>query len=295
VSTRERPDAGFALVFAIWAIGLLALLFTTYVVAARYRSVEAASLTARTRATVLANTAIKIAVFDLLGGLSAGGVRSKRFPTNGATVFCSVGRGSGAAISVLDEAGKVDLNAASEDLLRALLRRTVRTRGGADELARRLVDLRKPPDSGNTGTDAAPPPSAPRIRTIFELEQLPGVDTNTMLSLRPLVTVHSGAPGIDPTVASPGMLGALAAEIAGPLTRGQGLPPSLPPAFTTISPARVFSIAAQVETADGATAAREAIVEFSAEFPAGHKVHEWRDHGRDLSGPGPGSASLEPC
>jgi general secretion pathway protein K len=191
----------------------------------------------------------------------------------------------------MDEAGKVDLNAASEDLLRALLRSMVHTRSGADELARRLVDLRKPPDSGNAGSNAAPPPSAPRIRTIFELEQLPGVDTDTMLSLRPLVTVHSGAPGIDPTVASPGMLGALAAEIAGPLTRG----PGLPPAFTTISPARVFSIAAQVETADGATAAREAVVEFSAEFPAGHKVHEWRDRGRELSGPGPGSASLDPC
>jgi general secretion pathway protein K len=278
-------------VFAIWAIGLLALLFSTYVVAARYRSVEATSLTARARADTLASAAIKVTVFDLLAGLTPGGVRSRRFPVNGAAVFCALARDAGATIWVLDEAGKVDLNVAGEDVLRAVLRRTMRTRNEADAFAQRLLDLRKPPASAIAGAAAPTQASGRKIRTIFELDQMPGPDPETMRSLLPLVTVHSGSPGIDPTVASPGVLAALATEAASPAGRG----PGLPTAFTTVSPARVFSIAARVETADGATAYREAIVEFSAEFAAGHKVHEWRDQSHGISATGPGSANLDPC
>ncbi|MGO4816008.1 hypothetical protein AB4156_41615, partial [Cupriavidus sp. 2MCAB6] len=119
---ESRSDSGFALLVVIWATGILGLLFMTYIVAARYRAIEAASLSQHARAEAMANIGIKIAILDLLSGTSQGKARSGRFGSDGTPVGCSLGDGWTLAISVADEGGKVDFNTANMELVDALIR-----------------------------------------------------------------------------------------------------------------------------------------------------------------------------
>ena len=64
-ANRERADiagqGGFALVAVIWAIGVIALLFVTYIAAARYRAIDAFAISQRARAEAMANAAVNLA------------------------------------------------------------------------------------------------------------------------------------------------------------------------------------------------------------------------------------------
>ncbi len=111
--TRERLCAGRR---------VLALLFMTYIAAARYRSIEASSLSRHARAEAMANIGVNLAILDLLSGISRGATRSARFGSDGTPVFCTLEDGWRLAISVVDEGGKIDLNTANTELIEALIR-----------------------------------------------------------------------------------------------------------------------------------------------------------------------------
>ena len=92
---------------------------------------------------------------------------------------------------------------------------------------------------------------------------------------------------MNPRVASPDVIKAL--------TPGRsGLGREVPSYFVADAPGRVFVIASEARTASGASAAREAVVEFSTE-PLGRFIREWRESAlRALSGAVTG-AGLAPC
>ena len=118
------------------------------------------------------------------------------------------GDGQRLVISVTDESGKVDLNAADERLLQALL-------AGAGVPSSRAVteaimdfrdndNIRRPQGAETEEYAAAKrvgPKNAP-FSVIEEIEQVLGVDSEIARHLRPHLTVYSGAPGIDTASAS---------------------------------------------------------------------------------------------
>jgi general secretion pathway protein K len=279
---KSQTEAGFALVLVIWGIGLIALLFVTYIAAARYRAIEAFSLTERTRAEAMASTGINLAVLDVLAALAAGGDRSARFGADGTPVLCRLGDGSPLAIAVFDESGKVDLNTAEPELLEVLLRSVASPSDASpQQLTKAILAVREKAAAAASSEGPAPP----AFRSIFELDQIQGIGRDALRALVPLVTVHSRSPGVNPRVASADVIKALTPQRSGR---------EVPSYFVADAPGRVFVIASEARTASGASAAREAVVEFSTE-PLGRFIREWRDSGlRVLSGAVTG-AGLAPC
>jgi hypothetical protein len=258
----------------IWAIGLLALMFVTYVAAARYRSIEGASLSEHARAEATSSQGVNIAILDLLGGLADGTPSSTRFRPDGTPVFCISADGSRMAIAVADEGGKVDLNTASLELIQALMRGLYQNAGAAALMTKKILDLREKALTLQSTKGIASPVAA-AFKTVLEIDQLTEGYQNLFNRSKPLITVHSRSQGFDPRVAPMELI-----RIASPGGRAisrHDARTSLPAAFIADSQGRAFLISSEVMTANGTRFARDALVEFSPEEPAGHNIREWRD------------------
>ncbi|MGO4737541.1 hypothetical protein AB4099_13415 [Bosea sp. 2KB_26] len=271
---ESRNDSGFALLVVIWATGLLGLLFMTYIVAARYRAIEAASLSQHARAEAMASIGIKIAILDLLSGTSQGRARTGRFSADGSPLGCSLGDGWTLAISVADEGGKVDLNTANMELVDALIRGVSANGEAAALIVRNIRGLREL--SQDTGSAASGSSSSVRaLKSVFELNQIPGVGRDLFQALLPLVTVNSGSTGFDPTVAPLQLLVALAPG-GGALSR-EVARRDLPALYISETAGRAFLIGSEALTGSGVRVARHAVVEISQDLPTGYRIREWRE------------------
>lgn len=281
-SRTAGRDDGFALVFVVWCIGLLSLLFVAYVVAAKYRSVEAMSIAARARADAFANTAVRLAIFDLLARSTSDKIASQRFATTGRPVHCALAAGARTSISISDEGGKVDLNTANPELIRLLLA-SVYDKPAAERITKRIIAVRSPE------TMSAGPNQPPPIRTVMEMDQLAGDDGANWVRLIALATVHSQSAGIDPDVATPQMR-----DVIAPAVPPQSPIGPIPADFTAVSLGRTFSIG--VETIAGSARSRvEAIVEFGAQIKGGFRILEWRNENPRLNHEAIPAAGLPAC
>jgi general secretion pathway protein K len=286
----EDSQSGFALVVVIWAIGLLALMFVTYIAAARHRSIEALSLSERASAEAMANQGINIAVLDLLAGLSDGLPSSTRFRHDGTPALCMTADGSRMAIFVVDEGGKVDLNAASPELIQALMRGLHAGEKIGSQLAKTILTLRDEALASQSSQGIASPTAA-AFKTVLELDQLTRGNQFLYPSLRALVTVHSRGQGFDPRVAPIGVLAAISPR--GEVPSRSEARRALPTAFVADSQGRAFTISSEAMTVKGARFARDAVVEFSRAQPSGYYIREW--HEGSLRLPDLAEGILPPC
>src|SRR5262245_60462369 len=116
-TTRQR---GFVLIVVLSALGLLAVVAASFAQIARshVKAVHAAGESARAEA--LADAGVQLVILDLVGAREAH-PSPRRFQLDGTPLSCRLG-GDDATLTVVlqDEAGKVDINIATEPLLRAL-------------------------------------------------------------------------------------------------------------------------------------------------------------------------------
>jgi len=144
----RRGDQGFALLIVLWAVVLMTLLITQMTAAGRTEMRLAANLRGAAEAEAAADGAIHEAVFHLLDPanpwVADGADRALRVP------------GGRAELRIEDEAGKINPNTASPELLRALLRRLNVDSRTADGVAAAIVDWRFPSSQGQTGGAKAP-------------------------------------------------------------------------------------------------------------------------------------------
>jgi general secretion pathway protein K len=189
--------------------------------------------------------------------------------------------GGQAAVRIYDEGGKVDLNAASEQTLRALFNKLLGDDEHAATLVDRIMDWRDPDDlkrlHGAEAKDylAAGKRYVPQNKNFQELEELQmvlGLNPVLYKKLESLLTIHSGQDGVNPQKASADALQLLfgldAKTAADFVKQRQASPPSPPPPFV-VPPGGIpvagsadvaFTIYAQALSEDGPGAGIKAIV-----------------------------------
>ena len=210
----HRPDRerGIALVTVLWALAFLSILALSLVVAGRGETpgsgrnlADGARAQGPRRRRRLAHRAARRPRSRPGAGAATGATRRPR----------SFGEGE-VRIAVQDEAGKVDINAASNALLQALalsagVTPTRSAIADAIEDWRDTDDLRRANGADRSCGSPARSygPTNRRFENVEELQLVLGVTQPVAERLAERVTVYSGQRGIDPMSAPPQVLGIL--------------------------------------------------------------------------------------
>jgi general secretion pathway protein K len=292
-SCSYRRDSGFALIMVIWGLGLIALMALTVITAGRYRVLAALNIVENAKAEALAEAGVNLLRLELRAAFAGGSAGTLRFASNGAPLLCTMPQGALAALAVDDEGGKADLNTASPQLMSALLRGFGVRSEQADHVAAAIGEFSRPGNDALAENVArayaadlrAYGPKRAPFETVLELDQVIGMSPELFRVVLPYVTVHSHATGIDPRVAAPALLAALAgldpARVTklvnqGPTDRaGEVAARDLPWQFLSPSSGRIFLVHAEVRMPGGVSFAQEAIVDV-AEGGIGDDLREWR-------------------
>jgi general secretion pathway protein K len=273
-------ERGFALLFVIWVLALLAVLAATLGVVTRTEATIAHNRVELARARGIAEAGVTLAEYSMLDSALA-----TQWHADGSARIEAYGGGS-VTITLQDEAGKIDLNAAPLELIAGLIAVLDIDDGAA--LAHEIVDRRAAfAEPAGPPRGAAPGGFTNRLRgggvafdmrrmpfaTVAELRLLPGMTRPAYERIRPFVTVYSASAKINPLTApsevllsvpgvSPQEVGfLLAARAHGSEPTGVGVP-TLSGADRYVEPGnlRAVTIRAFAVTDAGGNFEREAVV-----------------------------------
>ncbi|WP_375787163.1 general secretion pathway protein GspK [Bradyrhizobium sp. Pha-3] len=276
-SPRNR---GFVIVAVLWillALSSLAIIFSAYL-AASARALAASDLSLQTEALVSAGlelTAYQLTLTD-----------EKTRPQHGAFHFglddASVG------VTFVSEAGRVDLNYASKEMLIGLFVVLGARKDAASEYADRIVGWRTRPVPGSENVEAARynalgySPRQGLFTHVNELALVAGIPEAFVDRVLPFVTVFNGSPDVDPAIAAPEValavdkasgkqqdsFGSPASSPNGGLTAGSQAPSPQTAASTAQSPC--YRIAISIRFRNGHRTTSEAVIAL------GDKVEPYR-------------------
>jgi general secretion pathway protein K len=190
---RLRRQRGFALLIVLWTLALLALLGTQLVASGRSDAQLARNLVDAANLEAATNGAVQQAIFGMLEPVP------QRWQTDGSLHVVRLG----AAVVTLRleaDAGEVNPNIASADLLRSLLLQVGAPPATAASVAAAIVDWRsstpqpstlgaKAPQYAAAGRDYGPPGSP--FRSVDELGLVLGMTPELLARLAPHLTVYS--------------------------------------------------------------------------------------------------------
>ncbi len=245
-------DRGFALVIVMWLCGLLALLALSFASSARVHVRIAENAVAAAQAETLADGGVRLGLIKLVAEAERAG-RGRPM-----ALACALPGGARLALSISDEAGRVNLNLANEALLAALLRGAGVTEDTAMRLADAIADYRDSDDLRRLNGAEAPEYEAAGLGTtpknapfahLEELKAVLGINRQLFDAVKPHITLHSGLDGVDLREAPAGLEALLAGGASVPLPRG----------FAATSTGNAFLVRASVITDSGAHAVREAV------------------------------------
>ncbi len=206
---RQR---GVALLLVLWACTLLAILLGSYAALARTEGLQARYQFAQTQAHYAAEAGIMRAFYGLQDPQPRsrwiGDGRTYAFRFDGASV----------KVSAVGEGGKVDLNAASPQVLQGLFQAAGTPAAQARVVAANVVEWRTLPgvladvDSRRARYQAAGLGYGPRngpFASIEELQLVLGMTPALYARVAPVITIWSGNPTPDPNIALPLALAAI--------------------------------------------------------------------------------------
>lgn len=263
MSLREQVanvrEQGFALLIVLWTMVLLALLVTGIVGTGRTEAKLASNLEVNARLQATADGAVYDVIFQ---EMTKGSV--PRQIVHGAT-----------RVLVEDEAGKINPNTASPQLLRSLLRHVGVDDGIAASLAAAITDWRDDSPTPSPGGAKAPqyiaagrhfgPPQEP-FQSIGELSNVLGMTPAILNRLIPHLSIYNTA---DPelTIADPVVAAALRDSAAG---QDMGVP------APSASGSQVLSITATTTGPGGARAIRHTDVRIARDdHGPGYSILTW--------------------
>jgi general secretion pathway protein K len=314
VSDRIRlPSAGaqrgIALVLVLWLTALLTVIAGSFAYAMRNEAQAARNTVSQAQARALADGAVARTVFELMRPRTLPGVWSAD-----GMLHVWDDNGSHVAASAVDESGKIDLNAATDPLLKGLLQ----TAGQLDaDTAARFVDvigdwkdpddLRRPNGAEAADYQAAGlkyKPANAAFETVAELQRILGMTPALYARLAGSLTVHSGAPAIGAQFASrtvlmalPGATDAIVdtylAERAAALAARLPLP-VLPLAGAGV-PVNVWRVRAEVTAPDGVVFVRESVVRPNPDQRRPVTVLEWQEGERTQVAAADAASATDPA
>jgi general secretion pathway protein K len=261
---RPSPD-GFIVVAVLWILAALATLATIYAV---YVTNTAAALSVnddQLKAEALVTAGLELTVHQLTAASELPPRGSFGFRLGGATM----------AVDFQTESGRVDLNAASKELLAGLFASLGVPRETAENYADRIIAWRAPPTEGQD-KEASDyrmaglkyPPRGAKFPHVDELSLVLGLPPELVERAIPFLTVYSGQAGINVLAAAPQVLGALPG----------------------MSPDRLYAILAQRQTARPDTAIIASLLGSSQSYATTESNRSMRvnirirfDNGRQMS------------
>ncbi|WP_271680191.1 general secretion pathway protein GspK [Thermomonas mangrovi] len=245
---------GAALLMVMWLVLLLSALVAGYALSARIESMQGNGNARALVATEAARAGVEYAVSRMLDPDPA-----RRWAADGRRNAWSFA-GIEVEVEVRDEAAKIDLNAASAELLGTFFVRLGQPRDAATRLAGAILDWRDgdpltQPAGGAEDADYAAAglawgaKDAP-FETVSELAQVLGMTPALHAAAAPHLTVHTGAPLPDARFADPLVLAAMGAP-----PRARVDPRAVPPGGSG-----TYSIDSRARLADGRRAHLSVVV-----------------------------------
>ena len=210
---KKNAQHGIAIIIVLWIITLLALIAASFVTVMRSDIQVVTNSMGRAKAEAAANAGIQRAMFELFKPVNT----PDRWAADG------VPRGwtyQDAAITITmnDEAGKIDINTASEALLRSLFQSQGLTPDEAVAMVDAINDWRDQDSVKRLhGAEEAEylaaglkykPANAP-FQAIEELKLVLGMTPQIYQRIAPLITIYSRQPGVYAQIASRAVLRAI--------------------------------------------------------------------------------------
>jgi general secretion pathway protein K len=290
----ERADSGFILVAVLWLLTALATLVSIGSVYAIETAVASRVPDDRLQTEAALRAGVELTAYRVLVA-----PKSQR-PTHGA-FETKVGQ---ARISVRfrSEAARIDLNAASKEVLTGLFVALGADKTIAEGYADRVIGWRQKANSNSDDAEAAAykqagltyPPREGPFGDALELSLVMGLPPRIVDRMLPLVTVYTGTTQIDVANADPDVLAALpdiTPEIIKDVLQarangaaGQDLIARLGPAgqAATIEPNDVVRASILIEARSRRRIHAEAVLRLTDDKPSPFEILYWRD---DFDGP----------
>lgn len=201
----KRGQGGIALVLVLWVITLLAVIAGNFAFSMRGEAQIARNLISTAQAQALADAGVQRAWLELLKPPTD----LQRWQGNG-LVHEFMLNGAALRVSLHDEAGKIDLNTASDALLQGLFKSVGLSEEASVALVDAVVDWRDPDklkrlhgaeeDDYRAAGKSYVPSNSP-FETVDELQRVLGMAPDLYRKLAPALTVYSKQPGVNTAVA----------------------------------------------------------------------------------------------
>jgi general secretion pathway protein K len=197
-------ERGVALILVLWGLALMAVMAASFTAQSRTGMQLARNLVENAKAEGVADAAVNYAVFTLMQA----DVR-RQWLADGTVTAVPIGADQ-ARLAILDVTGLIDLNRAQDELLRGLFESAGLENEAAVRLVAAIVDFRDPDDelredgAEDRDYEAAGlshgAKDAP-FESVDELLQVLGMTQALFEAVRPVLTVHSRRPGVNPLFA----------------------------------------------------------------------------------------------
>ena len=212
LSPARSRQRGVALLLVLWACTLLAILLGGYAALARTEGLQTRYQFAQTQAHYAAEAGVMRAFYGLQDPIN-----KNRWIGDG-RVYSLAFDHADVKVTAIGESGKVDLNAATPDVLQALFQAAGASAADAKSLAANVVEWRSAPliasdlDKRRAEYLAAGHDYGPRngpFVSIEELQMVLGMTPAMYRTIAPDITIWSGNAAPDPNTAPPLALAAI--------------------------------------------------------------------------------------
>jgi general secretion pathway protein K len=300
---------GVALVLVMWASILLAVVASSFIFDRRSEAMVVANSVSIARARAAADAGVERAVFEAYRVDNA----PETWKRDGAVHDWSFD-GAAVRVGMRDESAKIDINTASDALLRGLFVSAGLPDEQADALLDAVLDWRDADtlkrlhgaeeDDYKAAGLSYRPANAP-FQAIEELQLVLGMRPEVYRRIAPSITIYSRQRGVNPQVASrevllaipgvtPDIADAYIAQREAALANGEPLPALAQAGAFAVAGSMVISVRAEARLDDGSFFARDAVALLR---PAPRKpvtFVAWRESTAPPPAPPPGEPPAQP-